>query len=336
MLYVFIIFFIFLLIISLFYFLFKKNIILKNKEKEKKEIEENLIYFEKFNSIFTQFRSDLETKIENIHKEIYSKLEKTTEKTAKIEELARILESYTFDIKKLNETLTGTKTKGSFGEFSLEQILRLLPNNIYEKQYRIGLDYVDFVIKINDHLIPIDSKFPYSYFVKILESLSESEKLKFKKDLINSFKKHIDDINRKYISPLKGTVDFGILYLPAEGIYNEILNKEYQQIWDYAREKYVFITSPKNFENFILSLSFVLKKQEFSRNLFYIIGQISQLEKDLLEITKKLETSKNQLTNSYSNLEEVYRMLNRFYFNFKHLLNKEYNIIKEEKIKNLV
>ncbi len=328
----FFIFFVILVILSgSLYFLFKKNLILKKELKEKKEIEESLNYFEKINLVFNEFRKEIENKIENVHKEIYNKLEKTTEKTAKIEELARILESYTFDIKKLNEILTGTKTRGIFGEFSLEQILSLLPNSIYEKQYRIGLNYVDFVIKINDYLIPIDSKFPYSSFVKILETLSEDNKLKFRKELINYFKKHIDDINRKYIMPLKGTVEFAILYLPAEGIYNEILNKEYQDIWDYAREKYVFITSPKNFENFVMLLSFILKKQEFSRNLYQIINQISQLEKDLIEIAKKLETSKNQLTNSYSNLEEVYRMFNRLYFNFKNLLNKEYGIIKEDK-----
>jgi len=331
----------FLLIAGL-YFLLKNELENKFKEKEIKEKESETTALEKLYSIYQELRGELETKLESIKKDIQEKLEKSVEKTAKIEEVARILESYSFDLKNLKEVLAGTKTKGTFGEKILEEILKELPSSLYEKQFKIGTFIVDFVLKINETIIPIDSKFPYSTYSKILESNMESEKEKLKKELIKALKNHIDSISLKYIVPLKGTVEYAIMFIPAEGLFYEILsNKDYDEVWDYAREKSVIISSPKTFEVLCSQLSMVLRKQEFAKNVNEILKSISQLEKDLNDLGTHLERARNQITNTTSNLEQAYRAFNRFLINFKDLLRKEQklNSVLEEsetKVKTLL
>lgn len=322
---------------SILYFFIKKELEVKFKEKETKEKENEQLALEKLVNISQELRKELESKLENIQKDIQEKLEKTTEKTAKIEEVARVLEGHSLDLKNLKEVLAGTKSRGIFGEKALEEILKEFPSNIYEKQYKIGSFIVDFVLKINETIIPIDSKFPYSSYAKILQTESETEKEKLRKELIRAIKSHIDSISTKYILPIRETVEFAIMFLPAEGLFYELIsNKEYDEIWDYSREKSVFISSPRNFEIVCAQISLILKKQEFARNIQDILKSLLQLDKDISEITAYLEKARSQLSNSTTNLEQAYRAFNRFLFNFRDLIKKEEKLkssISEEKEK---
>jgi DNA anti-recombination protein RmuC len=323
-----------ILAILFVYFLIKKELEIRFKEKEVREAQEGISALEKLSVLFQELRKELETRLETTQKEIQDKLEKSVERTAKIEEVARVLENYSGDLRNLKEILAGTKTRGAFGEKTLEEILKELPNSVYERQYRIGLNIVDFVLKINDTIIPIDSKFPYSSYVKVLNVENENEKEKLKRELIRALINHIKTIHEKYIVPLKTSVEYAIMYIPGEGLFYEILsNKDYNEVWDFAREKYVIITSPKTFEILCTQLGLILRKQEFAKNLNEIINNITQLEKDILEITTLLERAKNQLMNSSSNLEQAYRAFNKFAFNFKELIKKEIKLTETEKEK---
>ncbi|GIW66381.1 MAG: hypothetical protein KatS3mg095_0279 [Candidatus Parcubacteria bacterium] len=305
------------------YFLLKKEIE-KNKEPEGQrflELQNKIL--EGFSILKQETISHLQSTIE--------KQEKFIESTSKIEELARNLELSTVEIKTFKEILAGPKNRGFLGEVMLEEIIRNLPSSYYEKQYPLGFDRVDYVLKLNDILIPIDAKFPVQNFNKLFEA-EEKDKTELKKELIKNLKNKIEDISRKYILPSKGTIEFALMYLANEGIYYEILSdKDYQVVWDYAREKSVFITSPKNFEFICSSLLLIIRKQELGKNIQQILANLHQLEKDLLELGSKFETSYNQLNNSFRNLQELSRILNRFIVNFQSLIKTEQKL--EEKIK---
>lgn len=325
-------FFNFILIVGglvVLYFLIKKDLDLKFKEREVREREGGFSFLENFVTLLQELKNSVE-----------EKLEKSIEKTAKVEEVARILEGYSSELKNLKNVLAGTKSLGIFGERALEEILKEFPNSIYERQFQIGLFRVDYALKINKTLIPIDSKFPYSSFAKILEAGPE-EKAKLKKELLKALKVHIDSISNKYIVPLKETVEYAIMFIPAEGLFYEILSdKDYSEIWDYAKEKSIIISSPKTFEILCSQLGLILKKQEFAKNVQDILKSLAQLEKDINEITNYLEKTRSQLSNSTANLEQAYRAFNRFLFNFKDLIKKEdklkTSIAEEEKVKTLL
>lgn len=305
----------------LIYLLLKKEI---EKVILKKE-EENFRFADIFKALNESF-SFLRNEINLLKNEVYEHFKNTIEKqreivetTSKLEEIARNLETGTNEIYSLKEILAGPKSRGYFGERILEEILSNLPNSFWEKQYPLGLERVDYVLKINETLIPVDAKFPLQNFGEGLNS----------KELIKNLKQKIESISKKYIYPYKGTVEFAILYLANEGLYYELLsNKEYNEVWQYARERSVFLTSPKNFELFCSSLLFVLRKQELGKNIDTVLNSLHQLEKDFLSLESKFETSFSQLQNSFKNLFEVSRILTKISNNFRNLIKVEKEIVK--------
>jgi DNA anti-recombination protein RmuC len=300
----------------LVYFLLKKDIeklISQSKDSETQkflDLQNKII--ESFGLLGKEVQEHLRTTLE--------KQEKIIETTSKIEELTRNLESSALEIRTFKEILAGPKNRGFLGEIMLEEIIKNLPSSFYEKQYQLGLDRVDYVLKLNDLIIPIDAKFP-------VQSFQGS-----KKELIKNLKNKIEEISRKYILPSRGTVEFALMYLANEGIYYELLSdKDYAEVWDFAREKSVFLTSPKNFELICSSLLLVIRKQELGQNIQQILMNLHQLEKDLLELSQQFEKSYNQLRYSFSNLQEFERILNRFIINYRSLLKSEEKL--EQKIK---
>ncbi|MCS7183967.1 MAG: DNA recombination protein RmuC [Patescibacteria group bacterium] len=322
-----IIFFIFLIILlSLTYFIFLLTKILKLNQKDNanpdKFLDLQSKILENFNLLKQETLEHLKTTLE--------KQEKIISSTVKIEELTRNIESSAVEMRTIKEILTGPKNRGYLGEIMLEEIIRKLPSSLYEKQYRIGNEIVDYVLKLNDILIPIDAKFPIQNFNKLFDN--DKDKNILKKELIRNLKNKIEDVSRKYILPLRGTIEFALIYLANEGIYYELLSdKNFDEIWDFARERSIFLTSPKNFEIICSSLFLVIRKQELSKNIRQILSQLRQLEKDIFELSQQFEKSYNQLKYSFNNLQEFERILNRFIVNFRYLIKTENKL--EEKIK---
>ncbi len=316
-----------LLGLFLIYFLLRKDLeklLLQNKDTDSQKF---LDLTNKLTENFNLLKQDVFKTLEST----LQKQEKVIESHSKIEEIARNLESSASEIKSFKEILAGPKSRGYLGEIMLEEILKSLPQNYYEKQYNLGSQKVDYVLKINNTLIPIDAKFPIQNFHKILE-LEEKNKENLKNDLIKNLKNKIKDISDKYIQPSKETVEFAILYLANEGIYYELLSdKDYYGVWEFAREKSVFLTSPKTFELICSSLLLMIRKQEFSKNIQQILDNLYQLEKDLNELKELFSTSYTQLTYSYNNLSKLERMLNKFISNFQMLLKSEN--LSEKKLK---
>jgi DNA recombination protein RmuC len=311
----------------LIYFLLKKDIeklISQSRDSETQkflDLQNKII--ESFGLLGKEVQEHLRTTLE--------KQEKIVETTSKIEELTRNLESSAIEIRAFKEILAGPKNRGFLGEIMLEEIIKNLPSSFYEKQYQLGFDRVDYVLKLNDLIIPIDAKFPVQSFSQI-SNVDEKNKQSLKKELIKNLKNKIEEISRKYILPSRGTVEFALMYLANEGIYYELLSdKDYDEVWDFAREKSVFLTSPKNFELICSSLLLVIRKQELGQNIQQILMNLHQLEKDLLELSQQFEKSYNQLRYSFSNLQEFERILNRFIINYRSLLKSEEKL--EQKIK---
>ncbi len=314
------------------YLLLKKEIvktILENKDSDSQkflDLSNKLI--EGFNILHQRFDQHLQSTIE--------KQEKILESASKVEELTRKIESSTDELKTFKEILAGPKNRGYLGEIMLKEILKNLPSSFYEEQYQLGFERVDYVLKLNDSIIPIDSKFPIQNFHKLFTG-EEKDKINLKKDLIRKLKDQIESINRKYISPHKGTVEYALMYLANEGIYYELLSdKEYEEVWDFAREKSVFITSPKTFELICSALLLIIRKQEFAQNIHQILNNLHQLEKDLIELKNQFEKSYKQLEFSYNNIREFEKIFNKFIINYRSLITTEQRLEEKVKEKNLL
>src|SRR3989338_4168132 len=165
-------------------------------------------------------------------------------------------------------------------------------------------------IFIKDKIIPIDSKFSLENYNRILEEKDtarheELEKL-FKQDL----KKRIDETS-KYIKPKEGTMDFAFMFIPAEGIYYDLLINQVgaiklntQDLIEYAfKEKHVIIVSPTSFFAYLQTVMQGLRALQIEESAKEIRQQVEQLGKHLLsyeEYMKKLGVSLGTVVNHYN------------------------------------
>lgn len=142
------------------------------------------------------------------------------------------------DVGGLKKVLSNVKLRGGIGEIQLEMLLeQILAPEQYEANVKTksnSSDAVEFAVKLpgkDDHgnhvWLPIDAKFPKDIYEQLQEAYDEGEATKIalaQKNLDQTIKKMAKDIHDKYIDP-PNTTDFGIMFLPFEGIYAEVVRK---------------------------------------------------------------------------------------------------------------
>lgn len=140
-------------------------------------------------------------------------------------------------ISDLNKIFKNVKTRGTWGEVSLENLLdQILTPEQFAKQVKIKRgsdDVVDFVIKMpgkgdGEVMLPIDAKFPIEDYARLVEASEKADVDGIEsanKALANRIKAEAMSIREKYVAPPK-TTDFAIMYLPTEGLYAEIIRRE--------------------------------------------------------------------------------------------------------------
>ncbi|MEN3039208.1 MAG: DNA recombination protein RmuC [Candidatus Kryptonium sp.] len=125
------------------------------------------------------------------------------------------------NIARLEDLFTSPKYRGGIGEIMLEKMIQdTLPKEYYEIQFEFkDRKRVDAIIKINNKILPIDSKFPLDNYRKMTETKDESEKEKMKKEFFKDIKKRADEIASNYIRPDENTFDFAIICMSHPKAY---------------------------------------------------------------------------------------------------------------------
>lgn len=213
------------------------------------------------------------------------------------------------DISGLQELLRAPKFRGKMGEVFLENLLsQVLPKEYYQPQYKFKSgDTVDAVIKLGERIVPIDAKFSLENFKKSLDSPDEQEKNIYRRKFIQDVKMRIDEVASKYILPGENTYDFGLMYIPAENVYYEIIIT--QDLFSYSAQKKVFMVSPNTFYAYLQVICLGLKglkveenAREILKNLGMLAGEIGKFREDfdllgmhLLNAGRKYEDSQKKL-----------------------------------------
>lgn len=189
------------------------------------------------------------------------------ERLSKIDEAQKKIDTLSTEIISLQDVLTDKKTRGTFGEVQLSNILSSIfgENNhkIYQLQYSFNSSArVDAVLFAPQPLgtVAIDSKFPLENYRKMVDSKTEIERKESTKLFINDCKKHIDDISNKYIID-SVTSDQAIMFLPAEAIFATI-NAYHPEILEYSQKRRVWITSPTTLMSTLTTIQTILVNME--------------------------------------------------------------------------
>jgi DNA recombination protein RmuC len=240
------------------------------------------------------------------------------ERLSRMEEAYRQIQSMQSDIVKLNDILRAPKLRGNLGELFLEELLsQILPPGAFEMQYafRTG-EKVDAIIHLSQgNFVPIDAKFPLENFQRMLAATeTESGKDVSRKAFSADLKKHVDAIAAKYIRPDEGTLDFALMYIPAENIYYEAILRDDEwghakAVNNYALSKRVIPVSPNSLYAYLQAIVLGLKGLKIESQAREIINFLSRLQGDLAKIQEDLDLVGRHLNNAQSIHQKVDKRL---------------------------
>ena len=216
------------------------------------------------------------------------------------------------NISSLQELLRAPKFRGQMGETLLENLLsQILPKDYFSVQYRFKTsDTVDAVIKLGDHLVPIDAKFSLENFQKMLDSPDEAQKSAFRKKFTQDLKNRIDEIAQKYILPQENTFDFAFMYIPAENVYYELIIKE--DALSYALSKRVIPVSPNTLYAYLQVVCLGLKGLKVEENAKNILKNLSALSIDINRFKDDFCVLGSHLSNAKTKYDDSTKRLERF------------------------
>ncbi|OIO32740.1 hypothetical protein AUJ44_01570 [Candidatus Nomurabacteria bacterium CG1_02_47_685] len=240
-------------------------------------------------AVQTQF-SESQKLVRNINEQVTKQLVEVTKGVTEANEASKQVFSIAEGLQNLEKVLKHQKQRGNLGEASLKLSLgNILSPDDYQTQYLFeNGDQVDAVIKTKEGLIPIDAKFSLDNYNRIVNESDEDRKTALEKEFRNDLKKRIDE-TAKYIRPKEGTLPFAFMFIPAEGIYYDLLVNEIgavkvntRSLIDYAyREKKVIIASPTTFVAYLHAVAHALNAFKFEKNLEGIRTNVDKLMRHL-------------------------------------------------------
>lgn len=257
-----------------------------NSEKSRLEIESKL---KVINKEISDFQISSNSSMQKQFADSNKIIKDVTNELAKIKGTNEQVLSFANQMKSLEKILGNQKQRGIFGEIQLENLLsNVLPPEIFQMQYSFKSgEIVDAIIKVNENIIPIDAKFSLDNYNRMIESNDEGEikilEKKFKEDI----KSRIDETS-KYIKPQEKTLDYAFMFIPADGLYQDLLNSRVgslkinsNELVTYAYLKKVMIVSPMSLFPMLQITMKALNNLKFEKEIDTVIKNVRNLSNHL-------------------------------------------------------
>lgn len=273
-----------------------------------KSTEENL---EKMRvTVDEKLQSTLERRLSESFKVVSERLEQVHKGLGEMQSLAA-------GVGDLKKVLSNTKTRGVLGEVQLERILeQFLSPEQYEKNVitkKGSRETVEFAIKLlgKDYdnktvYLPLDAKFPLEVYNKLLDAYDLQNQAQIdaaSKNLERFIKKSAKDIRDKYIDP-PNTTDFGLMFLPTEGIYAEVLKN--QSLVEFVQREYnINITGPTTLVALLNSLQMGFRSlaiEKHSSEVWKILGAVKT---EFSKFETVLNSAQNKLNQASSEIDKL-------------------------------
>lgn len=216
-----------------------------------------------------------------------------TQRLTQLDETNKKVLDFSSQLQNLQNILKNPKQRGVLGEYWLETLLsNVMPTKqMYQMQYYVGDDekseqklIADAVIFVDEQIIPIDAKFTLENYNRMMAETSADAKAKLEKSFKADVKQRIDE-TAKYIRPEFNTTNFAFMFIPAEGVYYNLLNAEVgsginsSNLVEYAFSKNVMLVSPTSFYAYLQTVLMGLRKLEIEKSTQEIIKRVGELGK---------------------------------------------------------
>ena len=311
-----------------------------NSEKSRLEIESKLKIINKEISDFQiSSKSTMQKQFADSNKIIKD----VTNELAKIKGTNEQVLSFANQMKSLEKILGNQKQRGIFGEIQLENLLsNVLPPEIFQMQYSFkNGDMVDAIIKVNDNIIPIDAKFSLDNYNRMIESSDENEIKLLEKKFKEDIKSRIDE-TAKYIKPQEKTLDYAFMFIPADGLYQDLLNSRVgslkinsNELVSYAYLKKVMIVSPMSLFPMLQITMKALNNLKFEKEIDTVIKNVRNLSNHLAsyqlyhdKLGNTLKTVVNHYNKSSDEFGKIDKDISRI-SNGKIKLNLENEVVEK-------
>lgn len=263
-----------------------------------------------------------------------------TKQLTRLDETNKQVISYSEQLQSLEDILKNPKQRGILGEYFLEEVLKnVFPPSQYQMQYsfRDGqtVDAVIFVGK--NKMIPVDSKFSLENYNRLIEEKDPQRREELEKIFKQDLKNRIDE-TAKYIRPQEGTLDFALMFIPAEAIYYDLLvNKigavksNTRDLIEYAvREKKVHIVSPTSFYAYLQTIIQGLRAMQIEQSAKEIRKRVEQLARHLLTYDEYLKKLGANLAASVGSYNKAYKEFGKIDKDVVKIIEKESKIEVQE------
>ncbi|WP_178667736.1 DNA recombination protein RmuC [uncultured Eubacterium sp.] len=208
----------------------------ENNANQTKFIQQSILSMQEGNEKkLEQMRETVDEKLTStLNKRINSSFEQVSTQLTNVYRSLGEMKELSSGVSGLNKILTNVKTRGTWAELQLDNILEQIIPNMYERNVKTNPKYngqVEFAVKIpnadNDEIswLPIDSKFPMEDYIRLtdageqgnIEAVERAQKALEQrvKEEARAIKNYI---NEPYTTP------FAIMYLATEGLYAQIMN----------------------------------------------------------------------------------------------------------------
>jgi DNA recombination protein RmuC len=265
-----------------------------------------------------QMRQTVDEKLQGtLEKRLGESFKQVSERLELVHKGLGEMQSLATGVGDLKKVLTNVKTRGTWGEVQLGALLEQVLNpdqfaiNVATKD---GGERVEFAIKLpgqgldRDEIVwlPIDAKFPVEDYQRLIEAQERVDVEGVEvagKQLENRVKDCARDICDKYLNPPK-TTDFGILFLPIEGLFAEVIRRtgltEYVQ-----REHRVVIAGPTTLWSILSSLQMGFRTLTIQKRSSEVWNLLSAVKTEWTKYGDVLDAVQKKLHQASETLEKA-------------------------------
>jgi len=291
----------------------------KNSKENRKEFELKL---GDINKQINDFHKTSTSNITQQFKESNKVIKDVTSELEKIKGTNEQVLSFANQMKTLERILGNQKQRGILGEIQLENLLaNVLPPELFQMQHSFqNNEAVDAIVKVGEFIIPIDAKFSLDNYNKMIECSSKDELIDLEKKFKSDIKNRIDETS-KYIRPNENTTDYAYMFIPADGLYQDLLNSRVgtlkinqRDLVSYAYTKKVMIVSPMSLFPMLQITVKALNNLKVENSINDILKNVDKLSHHLnayKDYHDRLGNTLSTAVNHYNNSTKEFKKIDK-------------------------
>jgi len=311
-------------------------------QKKKKDEDKNNEELTRLKESLTNSINTMSTSFNSLSKDVTRDM---TQALTKVDEKVGTFNQQVEAINKSQDSfsriLAGVKQYGGLAEFSLAALLKeLLPAAQYIANVKMKpdetRDVVEFAVKLEDVLCPIDSHWPIEKYKAIDEAYQAKDKdelARARSDLASAFRAKAKKVAEKYIMPPK-TTDFAIVYAPTEGLYAELSSyrdpKTKELLMEEVRTKYKITVAGPN------TLCAILQAFHMGFHTLKVQKHATQIHDDLKNITTRFVKHFDGILILRKKLEETMKVTDDFGRDARSIMRTLENIRDPEQVEKAI